>query len=397
MEGKTINKREILIFLFKRRWSILGIFFATIFLVTALVYLLPSNYTATSKIVVEPNKSPTLRTEARFGAEPGIVLYTEIEIASSRKIMTTVVDKLHLDIVEPPRNMVVKVIRSVTAYMTDIGLLHSLSAREKAIRSLVKYVKIKPVLDTNVFTISYAAKNPERAADIVNAITDEYIVNHRLIYSNKEALGYLRDNMLKAKAELTRLKQNLKKYKKDNRLSSSSPGSLNLVLNRLKNKLNDVQLDLTEGRSRYAAGHSHIIVLEEKEAATKKQIEEVRNQIRELEYGKDRINVFLSQIHAQETTFTNYKQQYDTALPSALADQFLSNVHVLERAAIPGAPRFPRILFIIIAILAGAMLGLMVGLIRQYYDHRVESPTQIESILDAPVIATIPLIKNKKN
>ncbi len=370
-------------------------FFATVLLVTAFVYLLPVNYTATSKVVVEPGKSPTLRTETRYGVEPGIVLFTEIEIVTSRVVMETVVDKLNLDLVEPPRNAIVKALRSITETMTEIGLLPALEPREKAIRSLLKYVKVKPVLDTNVFTISYSAKNPEIAASIVNNITDEYIANHLRIYSNKEALGYLRSNMMQAKMELGKLNKTLERYKEKNRLTSSNQNTLNLVVNNLKNKINDVNLELTEERSQYAPGHPKIKVLEEKIFTTKKELDDVRLQVREKEYGKDRINTFLSQIQSQKDTYTIYKKQYDAALPSALADQLLSNIHVLERAPVPRAPRFPRILFIIVSIFAGIIFGLMVGLIRNYYDHRVESPSQIELILGAPVIATIPLISKK--
>ena len=202
-----MSKREILVFLFRRKWSLISILLATLTLVTVFAYVLPSSFTAVSKVLLEPTKSPTLGTESRFGSDVGEVLYTEIEIVLSRTVMEAVVDKLKLHERGGPLGPVAQFIADVKASLVAVGLLDPPEPRESWVRDLLKDVKVKPVLDTHVFTISYSDQNPVQAAEITNAITDEYMSNHTRIYSYENAVEFYRNNTEQAKQEIDRLKQ----------------------------------------------------------------------------------------------------------------------------------------------------------------------------------------------
>lgn len=389
-----MSKREILVFLFRRKWSLISILLATLTLVTVFAYVLPSSFTAVSKVLLEPTKSPTLGTESRYGSDVGEVLYTEIEIVLSRTVMEAVVDKLKLHERGGPLGPVAQFIADVKASLVAVGLLDPPEPRESWIRDLLKDVKVKPVLDTHVFTISYSDQNAVQAAEITNAITDEYMSNHTRIYSYENAVEFYRNNTEQAKQEIDRLKQTQSRLE-----GGTAPATLPsrreaavLETTRLQDRLGQLRLDLAEVLTRFAPDHPKAAVVQQKIDITARQLAATEQRIRQMEVEKDRGDALQPLIDGQLETYRSSKKQYDQALQNSAADRRLINAHILDHAAVPTRPRFPRLIYVLAALVGGTLLGLAVALIRQYYDHRVDTPEAAERILGAPVIGSVPKV-----
>lgn len=391
-----MSKREILMFLFRRKWSLISVLLGTVTLVTLFVYVLPSSFTAVSKILLEPTKSPTLGTESRYGSDVGEVLYTEIEIVLSRTVMEAVVDKLRLHERGGPLGPVAQFIADVKAGLVSVGLLDPPEPRESWIRDLLKDVKVKPVLDTHVFTISYSDQNPNQAAEVTNAITDEYISSHTRIYSYENAAAFYLSNAERAMQEIERLKL-LQNRGPGNAAAATLPSRREAAVvetTRLEDRLGQLRLDLQDVLLRYAADHPKVLLAKEKIAILTRQLAAAQQQVRAMEIDKDRGDALQPLIEAQLEAYRTYKKQYDQALLTSAADRRLINAHVLDRAAVPTRPRFPRLIYVLASIVGGLLLGLAVALIRQYYDHRVDTPEAAERILGVPVIGSVPRVRH---
>ena len=389
-----MSKRDILVFLFRRKWSLISVLLGTVLLVTAFVYLLPSSFTATSKILLEPTKSPTLGTESRYGSDVGEVLYTEIEIVLSRTVMEAVVDKLKLHERGGPLSPLAQFIADIKAGLVSVGLLEPPEPREGWIRDLLKDVKVKPVLDTHVFTISYSDQNPTQAAEVANAITDEYMGNHTRIYSYENAVDFYRSNADAARQEIDRLKR-AQRSGTGSAATTTLPSRREAAVieaTRLEDRLNQLRLDLQDVLLRFAPDHPKVLLAQEKLSIVARQLASTQQQIKAMEIDKDRGDALQPQIDGQVETYRSYKKQFDQALLTTSADRRLINAHILDRAAVPTRPRFPRLVYVLASVVGGLLLGLAVALVRHYYDHRVDTPEAAERILGVPVIGSVPRV-----
>jgi len=363
-------------------------------LVTAFVYLLPASYTATAKVLVEPTKSPTLATEPRFGADVGQVLYTEIEIVLSRTVMEAVVTGLELDRPSPPVGRIPREIAALKAWLVGLGLLDAPDPREDAIRALMRSVKVKPVLDTHVFTISFADQNPQRAAAVVNAVADAYLVHHTRIFSYEHAADVYRSNMERVKAELDRLEAERGSGAGDpanSGLAAKRESTLIAVV-RARDRIGDLRMELADTLSRFTPEHTRARALSAKIADAESQLQELQNQIQALSAAKDRADAMQPLIENYRETYSSYKKQYEQAILTQAADRQMINAHVIDFAAVPARPRFPRLVYIIVALIGGGALALGIALLQEYYDHRVETPEVAERLLGAPVIGSVPYV-----
>ncbi len=359
---------------------------------TAFVYLLPSSYTATSKVLVEAAKSPTLATEPRYGADVGEVIYTEIEIVLSRTVMESVVATLQLDKPAAPTGWVPRKIASVKASLVDLGLLDPPDPREDAIRDLLKSVKVKPVLDTHVFTVSYSDQSPERAAAVVNATTEAYLVHHTRIYSYENAAELYQRNMERVKRELDRLEAERGSGAGDPTASGlvAKRDALLIAAAHVRDQIGDLRLELADTLGRFTAEHPKSRVLNTKIAEAESSLQGLQRQIQSLSAAQDRADSTQPLLEGYRETYRNYKKQYDQALLAQGADRQMINARLVDLAAVPVRPEFPRLVFILVAIVGGSVLAFGIAMLQEYYDHRVETPDVAERILGAPVIGSVP-------
>ncbi|MCH8347104.1 MAG: tetratricopeptide repeat protein [Proteobacteria bacterium] len=181
-DGEDEISLEAIFRTFKRRR---GILFATIFLLMGLtalvVFQLPKEYTADVLLEIEPRTNKVIDPLAILSGLPmdTETILTEIEIIRSRALHQRVVEKLNLTR-DPEFN-------SSLTPSTLAGLLPFLQDQEtpaaaqqnevmfNTIRALGDKLDISNNGLSRTITISVRSEDPQKAALIVNTLTDEYL------------------------------------------------------------------------------------------------------------------------------------------------------------------------------------------------------------------------------
>ena len=134
-------------------------------------------------------------------------------------------------------------------------------------------------------------------------------------------------------------------------------------------------------KARIAQTQDQIAKLEVSQAAAQKALiaaQAQRNRLGELEHD---VAFRLDQLNEQE------KMAAQARLQSKLT---FADIAVLDKAAPPIEPAFPKPLIVIpVAIAAGLALGLILALLAEMTDRRIRIPNDLNLVCSAPVLGVI--------
>jgi uncharacterized protein involved in exopolysaccharide biosynthesis len=390
-ETSAISKRDILTFFFKWKWTLVATFLVVVAVTTILVYLFPQTYIATTTVLVERNKAPSMRTEPYFGLEMTEVMNTEMAIVHSRTVMEAVVDRLHLDTPSLHRSALSQAIHRLKARLAGLGLINQGSEREGWIHGLVRRVRTKAKVNANIFTIRYGSDNPELAAKIVNAVTDAYLAHHLRIYSVGSTIEFYRKQVERAQAGLDRGRSALEAFKEQHALSATTARKNGLVeeMGQLREEEAGVEAKLAEVLSHYAPSHPKARLQQERLVSIYARLNELRNKLEDLERNQVRAEEMAMVVRSQEETYLSYLKKLEEAKSGNAENVSMANIRVIDYAVSPEKPRFPRILFILASVVAGTLRAVLIARGRESFDHRVLTPEAAEAALGVSVVGSI--------
>jgi chain length determinant protein EpsF len=151
-----------------RRKLVLAVWLSVVAAAALVSVLVPSQYTATAAMMVEPRTpDPAVGTPALNGMPNHIP--TEIEVVRSQRVALSVLGMLKLQ--DDPAWRARWMDRTGGA-----GNMDSWLAGE-----LLRRLDVRPTRESNVMTVSFTALQPEAAAQVANAFTQAYIRNSAAI------------------------------------------------------------------------------------------------------------------------------------------------------------------------------------------------------------------------
>lgn len=382
--------RDILIFLFKWKLTILGVLAFVISAVTLLVYALPPSYEGVATVVIERNRAPLDRTVYAPGQDMLEVLNTAAAMVKSRSVMETVVDQLRPH--ERPRkpSVVGTLIESIERGMDELGLINALPLRERWIQRLLRSVRVRPVVSSTVLMIEYSDDDPEWAQKMVNAVTDSYVRHHLRVYGNKGISEFYRKQLADVGARLDALRLELASVRRNASVSAVQETQLTYLreIEALRTRLATERTNLAEARVLYDQSHEKVRVQKERIDEIDALIRETQGQMMALEDANFRTKELQARIQLEEQAQTALKQDHDRTVLSEQTSTEFVNVRLAEYSPLP-TPTWSRFVLILIAAGAGLVLGLMIAFIREYFDRRVSDTDAIEAILGIPAMGTI--------
>ncbi len=166
----------------RQTWIILVVTACALSLGALYLYVTPPSYTAVATMVIDPRKAQLFKDEQAAGATPidagGV--QTEVEILKSPKISLAVIESLHLT--KDPEFVGVQGAPSWLGSLPFLdGMLqpdNPLSEAELTNRALATFERRRSVVRaglTYVMEIGFRSHDPEKAAQIANAIANAYL------------------------------------------------------------------------------------------------------------------------------------------------------------------------------------------------------------------------------
>ncbi|MDD1429466.1 chain-length determining protein, partial [Dolichospermum sp. ST_sed9] len=189
--------------IFKRRWLVSSIVFASVFGITAFV-------TYTTK--------PTYESE-------GKLVFTKKGVASS--LTTNISQQMGelggLTNLSNPVDTESEIIRSYPIIIKTITTLKLTNDKggQLPLENFLKKLKLKTVRGTDVLQVTYSSTNPQEAANVVNSLMKYYlesnILNNRT--EARAAREFLAKQLPEVERQVTKAEMNLRRFKENNRVA----------------------------------------------------------------------------------------------------------------------------------------------------------------------------------
>ncbi len=192
----TLAARSFLYAVFKHRRLVLGVFLV-VFLGSAVAAVIrPRTWLASSKVLVKlgetvqlaPSEAPSRSINLPLNQE---VVKTEADIVKSWDVVQEAVERLGIK--------------------PDDG-----TSMQELVEGLRRGLSVQPTPGTNMLQISFLGKNPEKAARMVNAITDVYIDHHNKVYRREGMYDFYNEQLHILQAQMKQAQQRLRSYLKSN-------------------------------------------------------------------------------------------------------------------------------------------------------------------------------------
>jgi succinoglycan biosynthesis transport protein ExoP len=251
----------------RRRW-LLPLFGCLAGLVIGAVFvaLLPAYYKSSARIVLDKSTSRYLQAN-QISDEP---VFNEMEIGSQVHVLSS-------------ESTVLPVIRAMNLARDAefVGGLQTLHVEDKwglgrllgwesesaaqragsleraAVEAFLKRLTVEREDVANVINVTFASRDSQKAANIVNALADSYLagVANARRESNRIAAQFLRDRLASVKRELDAAEQAVREYKSAHNISSSASGTLySAQMSNLNSRLLDARIAMVESGARPGKG-----------------------------------------------------------------------------------------------------------------------------------------------
>jgi len=447
-------KRRVLNTLFKRKWTIVIFLVVVVVVVMGLSYVLPPKYNASAKVLIKPGTehSPFYPWATAEDVRPTSQLsqsdvMSEIQLMYSRPVLARVVSEVGLTRAPgeaasrgPLLDALSGISEGISKLFAPLSGAPEMDPTTAAIGRLSRKIRVEPITLTNVLQVTYTDRNPGRAAKVVNTLLESYIERHIEVHRVSGAALFLEDQAGIYKQRLDESATDLRsftgrndifdiKQQKTNYLERLAVAETNLrnltgtrgtedpmemasasdheLLRSLKGEIINLELQRTTTVETYGEDHKMVKDIDKKIEVTKdrlateienlrqiyaRDVKEIRAALNGLEWKEaeyDRLNLIVEEAR---NNYLLYQQKTEEArVQSAMDNQKISSVRVLEKATVPTKPSFPNLpLNFIVSILVGLFGAVGFAFFKEYLDHGLGSVEEVESRLKLPVLASIP-------
>ncbi len=228
---------------------ILTVTFCVVALAATIVFALPSRYSASSIVMLDPRKNNVADVSAvvsELPSDPASV-QDQIQILTSRDLAGRVIDRLGLAN-DPEFNP-----------SLAPGLLSSVLGapdrtpqmlRDAEIDALLKHLTVEALGLSTAISITYSASDPEKAARIANAIAGIYISTEvdATLNATRTTTDWLNSRIRQLSRQVQAAEANVEAYKAEHSLHETADGSslVDQQLTAINGQLVDAKSDLAE-------------------------------------------------------------------------------------------------------------------------------------------------------
>jgi uncharacterized protein involved in exopolysaccharide biosynthesis len=193
-----IAARSFLYAVFKHKWLVLGVFLIVGIASAVAAFSRPGAWLAQSKVLVKlgetvqlaPAEAPSRSMNVPLSQD---VVRTEVDIVKSWDVVKEAIARLGI---QPAEGTMVDLIDTIRS-----GLA------------------VAPTPGTNMLKISFVGRDPERAARLVNAVTDVYIDHHNRVYQREGIRSFYSRELEKRSSEVEEARLKLQAFLDESKIT----------------------------------------------------------------------------------------------------------------------------------------------------------------------------------
>jgi chain length determinant protein EpsF len=435
-----------------RWWVVLAIFIAMVGTTALVTRLLPKQYTAATRVVIEPKLTDMLGgINPTAGALAQTLMATQVDVINSERVARRVVRNMGFANSPAAEKQWREATNGGTGTVEDFFA-----------NSLLKHLDVKPARESAVVSIAFTGTDPTFSAEVANGFANAYIetsIELRKQPAEQSAKWFdeqlipLRDKVEQAQAKLSAFQQKNGITASDERTdiesarlyelsqqvgiaqsqsleakaraTQSKPSSNSVsdvsnspVVQNLRAEVVRAEARFEEAAQGYGPNHPTLLRAKTEFETLKQRLEvELRNSIgtvgAQSRVAQQREGDMRQALAQQKERVLASKQQrdeaamlmrevegaqrvYDASL-QRLAQNRLeaqtnqSNAFVLTPASVPGEASSPKTgLYISLSAVLGVLLGLAVAVLMEVLDQRVRCAADVESALRIPCLGSLP-------
>jgi succinoglycan biosynthesis transport protein ExoP len=247
-------------YLHRQYWVILGT--AALFLFGGLCYVMTAapSYTALATMIIDTRKFQVFQQQSLVNDIPvdSTAVESQVEILKSENVALSVIRDLKLtedpEFVGSNAGAAGAVLDFVSGLFAGSAPRNEFDLTRRAVRTFQKQLDVRRRGMTYVIEISFRSLDPERAAQIANAVADAYIVDQldSKYQATRRASVWLQDRIQELRSQASNAERAVLDYKKSNNIVTSSGklmneqqlGELNTQLVTVKSQVADAKAKL---------------------------------------------------------------------------------------------------------------------------------------------------------
>lgn len=246
---------------------------------------------------------------------------------------------------------------------------------------------------TGVLGLNYQGQDKEQITKVLNAILATYSAQNieRRSAESAQTLKFLDEQLPDLKKQLDDAERQFNKFRQQyNTVDVTKESELYLTQSiTLETKKAELEQKQAEMAAKYTAEHPAMREINGQITAINKQIGELNSTLKQLPDIQRQYLQLYREVEVKTQLYTALLNSYQQ-LRIAKAGE-IGNVRVVDTAVEPIKPISPKkLLILLLAILAGVIVGSIIALLRNMLRTGIKDSGQIENELDLPVYATVP-------
>ncbi|HEY4125956.1 MAG TPA: polysaccharide biosynthesis tyrosine autokinase [Rhizomicrobium sp.] len=230
-----------------RRTLILRVAAASVVLVAAILFILPTRYSASAVVMLEPRKNNVTDLSAVLSQTPTdpASLQNQIQILTSRELAGRVIDRLGL--------------ANDPEFKPSDGLFGSGNpnrTHDAVLDAFLKRLSVDAVGLSTSLNISFAARDAEKAARIANAVANAYVADqvNAKFEATARTTQWLMDRIQRLAIQVQASEEAVQRYKALNNLNDTFDGGsiVGQQMGAISTQLVTARADLAEKEATYA-------------------------------------------------------------------------------------------------------------------------------------------------
>jgi capsular exopolysaccharide synthesis family protein len=331
-------------------------------------------YASTSKITIEP-VGPRVLTETLGSAQRSNYLYTQAQLIRSTPIISLAADMPQLK-----------------------GLRSFHKTKGNALIYLREMIEAEVGRKDDIISVSISAPHAEDAATMVNAVVQAYTDFQSL--EKKTNTSTLLETLRKKRDEeaekLSHIEAEMFEFQKKHP-TLNFDAIYQQELAELSRAYTQAQLKTIEARAAYAENHPTLLKLRKQEEEFYTRYQDKLQQVMKLNVAAADFQKKISDFNQKKEFFTQLEKRIQELDVTSRAETIFNSVTVVEEARAADGPSFPRTKrTMAVAVVAGALLGAGLALLRDRLDGRMRSIEEIQTVIGLPILGVVPQMTGRR-